>query len=311
MPQLNLATCYSGANAAASLGGAIGGDVDAVYVSSNTITYSSGDNITGIYFIGAVGISPTNLTVDWVSATSTLSVTPTAGTQTSIVLGSDGLYFLINDAGYVVFKLVNAELSAGTFQGTYVLAEVDNAIFDDVAFAERSSNHKNYRCLWLVNLGATSIDVGISTSSAPTYGEITYGSEYFVKTNLLTGAYIESRARLGTRGKYLFTAYNEGLPSTPNINTTYFAQSSVFVGALSRVGTLQDSDGSTGDLPTTLSSDNDPNGDLNGVDFYQSLNFTIEVGKAVSFWVKRFVGAGVSGSVETPDTFSMRILYVE
>lgn len=172
---------YSGSSAIApGAPTSIGGVINSMLVGSQSASAVAAlAGVTPKFLSGHSTANTSNLVIRFVDAANTLAVgRAVPGTfGDPVVVSGDGSYRLVApDGGAVHVDVITANLPVGDFDGTYVVADVLQGMYDDVSKAESFAGMTDYRCFYLKNTHSTDSFFGVKVyvSGVPTGGDAVY-----------------------------------------------------------------------------------------------------------------------------------------
>jgi hypothetical protein len=281
---------------------------------SQTASFLTGaDAIPGLSMLGGRSLALGTGTIQWNSSTGIVTWTDSLSASYTVNIGADGLYQIECGSGFAYLTIVNTQLPSGTVSTQYSIQPNYQNIFDDLVYSERSSNHRNLRCLWIKNNKPFPIvNVVVSALIAPTYGEIRFGSEYTTnQVATMSQAYAEYNM-VNQFGHFRLGAYGP-LSAIDDREFHYAPTDGMFLQAAHTASVaVQDSNGVSTDLPLVLADENDSTGLVVGLNWGATLQIlSIPANKWASFWVRREIAAGSSGSALVAENFKLQVSYQE
>jgi len=270
-----------------------------------------GDAIPGVEFIGSAGVALGTATLSWDAGTGVLTWTDSAlNTATVYLGGASGLYQTSGVNGRAMFKVETAYLPGVNDTATYHIADWHQNVFDDVSYSERAVQHYNYRAFFLRNNTTSAlVNAVVAVTNTPTYGTIALGSEYATATGTAISAdYREHNAVYDRNGMMLLAAKSE---ATVSGYIDYYHWDGVFQAPTYPATVLvQVSDGVHTNLPLVLADEYDSLMQLSNVNFGASVTWAnVPAQGYVSFWIRRAIPPGSSGTALTLDDFNLSVTY--
>ena len=169
---------YSGGAGNSDPLASLGGVISATRKGSQSVgTPSNIGGVTPLY----AALNPEGAgTLSYFNATNTLTWTPfSASAGAPVDVSSDGTYAILGSVGYIVVSVVSASLPGSDQTDALTVANITEALFDNVSGADATSGKISYRCEYVFNVngsdtinnvrvyigqqptGADSLDVGL------------------------------------------------------------------------------------------------------------------------------------------------------
>lgn len=290
-----------------SIGGPASKGVEGL-VTSQVALASGTDTLPQVLVLGAYGMAEGQGSLQWDHSTSEIKFTDSAIQESRVPIVGTGLYWTGANPGSLLLwvrgALPNTTLSVG-----YAISAWQQNLFDDLDFSERASAHTNYRCMYVQNTTAFTLsELSIRVSSSPAYGEVAIATEYPDSVvNAANALYVEQNA-IQRGGTFILGARAEA-GATDYKDFTHrggpFLQP-----AYEPILASQSSDGSLVEIASTLVDEYDSTNVLSGLSWGDTIAWAdLPAGKYVSFWVRRYLSPGASGSAVELDNFTVDVRY--